>query len=140
MNITKMFNQSASKHESSMVMGYTLLSIDPKRGTPSTSLGPKMGIEPTSLSRTLSKLEEKKLITRTPNPMDKRGVIIKLTEEGLILRDISKSQVLYFYSELEKHITVEESETFYKVLDKINELTNQLTIQNKNFAQHEKTH
>ena len=30
-----------------------LLSIDPEKGTPSTSLGPKMGMEATSLSRTL---------------------------------------------------------------------------------------
>ena len=37
------------------------LSIDPKKGTPSTSLGPKMGMEATSLSRTLKSLEEKKV-------------------------------------------------------------------------------
>ena len=38
--------------------------IDPKKGTPSTSLGPKMGMEATSLSRTLKTMEIKNLITR----------------------------------------------------------------------------
>ena len=62
---------------------FTLLSIDPKKGTPSTSLGPKMGMEATSLSRILKVLEERNLIKREPNPEDGRGVLIHLTEFGL---------------------------------------------------------
>ena len=45
-----------------MATGFALLSIDPEKGTPSTSLGPKMGMEATSLSRTLKTMEEKGLI------------------------------------------------------------------------------
>ena len=41
----------ASKFEATMATAFTLLSIDPKKGTPSTSLGPKMGMESTSLSK-----------------------------------------------------------------------------------------
>ena len=62
--IAKMYNEEASKYNSSMAAGFALLSIDPKKGTPSTSLGPKMGMEATSLSRTLKSLEAKKLIKR----------------------------------------------------------------------------
>ena len=51
-----------------MATGFTLLSIDPEKGTPSTALGPKMGMEATSLSRILKTMEEKGLITRKPNP------------------------------------------------------------------------
>ncbi len=46
--VTRMYNEEASKFESTMATGFALLSIDPEEGTPSTSLGPRMGMEATS--------------------------------------------------------------------------------------------
>ena len=92
--IQKMYNEEASKFGSTMVFGFTLLSIDPKNGTPSTALGPKMGVESTSLSRTLKNLEERGLIVRKPNPEDGRSVLIVLTEDGLTMRNVSKEVIL----------------------------------------------
>jgi DNA-binding MarR family transcriptional regulator len=120
LSVQKMYNEQASKFNSTMVMGFTLLSIDPKNGTPSTSLGPKMGIEPTSLSRTLKNLEERGLIIRKPNPEDGRSVLIVLTEDGLKMRDVSKEVVLKFYEAIDDKISPEELAIFYKVLQKIN--------------------
>lgn len=120
LSVQKMYNEQASKFNSTMVMGFTLLSIDPKNGTPSTSLGPKMGIEPTSLSRTLKNLEERGLIIRKPNPEDGRSVLIVLTEDGLKMRDVSKEVVLNFYEAIDDKISQEELAIFYKVLQKIN--------------------
>ena len=57
--IAKMYGEEAGKKGSTMATGFALLSIDPEEGTPSTSLGPKMGMEATSLSRTLKRMEEK---------------------------------------------------------------------------------
>ena len=94
--IARMYNEEASKYDSTMATGFTLLSIDPKKGTPSTSLGPKMGMEATSLSRTLKSLEEKKLIERKGNPNDGRSVLIYLTERGKVNRDASRVAVLKF--------------------------------------------
>ena len=70
MAVAKMYNEEAKKKGSSMASGFALLSIDPENGTPSTSLGPKMGMEATSLSRTLKSMEEKGLIVRKKNPAD----------------------------------------------------------------------
>lgn len=120
LTIQKMYNEQASKFNSTMVMGFTLLSIDPKSGTPSTSLGPKMGIEPTSLSRTLKNLEERGLITRKPNPEDGRSVLIVLTDDGLTMRNVSKDVVLNFYDAIHQKISVEELNIFFNVLQKIN--------------------
>ena len=94
--VAKMYNDQALKHNSTMAVGFALLSIDPKKGTPSTSLGPKMGMETTSLSRTLKSMEEKKFIQRKPNPDDGRGVLIYLTELGKTNRDASKLAVKKF--------------------------------------------
>ena len=78
--ITKMYNEQAAQLDSTMATGFALLSIDPEEGTPSTALGPKMGMEATSLSRTLKSMEERGLIERKPNPADGRGVLIFLTD------------------------------------------------------------
>ena len=118
----KMYNEQASAYDSTMVYAFTLLSIDPKTGTPSTSLGPKMGIEPTSLSRTLNNLEERKFITRKPNPEDGRSVLITLTDEGLEMRDISKQFVLQFNNAIKENIEPEKLEIFFEVMLKINRL------------------
>lgn len=129
--VQKMYNEQASQFNSTMVMGFTLLSIDPKTGTPSTSLGPKMGIEPTSLSRTLKNLEERGLIARKPNPEDGRSVLIILTEEGLTMRDVSKEVVLKFNEALSENISGEEMKVFLKVIQKINSITSDKKIFNK---------
>lgn len=118
--LQKMYNEQASKFNSTMVTGFTLLSIDPKTGTPSTSLGPKMGIEPTSLSRTLKNLEDKGLIVRKPNPEDGRSVLIQLTPDGVEMRNVSKKVVLSFYDAVEDRISTKDLDTFYKVLATIN--------------------
>ena len=80
LSISKMYNEEASKYGGSMAVGFALLSLNPKEDTPSTSLGPKMGMESTSLSRTLRFMEDENLIQRIPNPEDGRGVLIKLTD------------------------------------------------------------
>ena len=62
--VAKMYNEQAVKFESTMSMAFVLLNVDKENGTPSTSLGPLMGMEPTSLSRILKNMEEKGAIYR----------------------------------------------------------------------------
>ena len=121
--VAKMYNDQALKHNSTMAVGFALLSIDPKKGTPSTSLGPKMGMETTSLSRTLKSMEEKKFIQRKPNTDDGRGVLIYLTELGKTNRDASKLAVKKFNQAIIDNTGEESIENFHLVIEKINELT-----------------
>jgi MarR family transcriptional regulator, organic hydroperoxide resistance regulator len=121
--VAKMYNDQALKHNSTLSVGFALLSIDPKKGTPSTSLGPKMGMETTSLSRTLKSMEEKKFIQRKPNPDDGRGVLIYLTELGKTNRDASKLAVKKFNQAIIDNTGEESIENFHLVIEKINELT-----------------
>lgn len=117
--VAKMYNEEASKYGATMATGLALLSIDTEEGVPSTSLGPRMGMEATSLSRTLKSMEEKGLIRREPNPEDGRGVLIKLTQEGLEKRKLSKSLVKKFNLAIEETITESELKAFHKVADVI---------------------
>ena len=68
--VAKMYNEQAVKYDSTMAMAFVLLNIDMEKGTPSTALGPQMGMEPTSLSRILKNMEEKGAIYREKNPED----------------------------------------------------------------------
>ena len=105
-----------------MATGFTLISIDPEYGTSSMALGPKMGMEATSLSRTLKSMESKGLIQRKPNPEDGRGVIIHLTEFGRSMRNFSKEIVIGFDQKVRQAITKEELETFNRVAQTIMDL------------------
>ncbi|CAI8389428.1 MarR family transcriptional regulator [Flavobacteriaceae bacterium] len=126
--VQKMYNEEASKFEATMATAFTLLSIDPKRGTPSTALGPKMGMESTSLSRILKTLETRELIKRSPNPDDGRGVLIHLTDLGLIKREESRQRVFTFNNKVKNEIDLEKLNHFYDVSDTILELINDKKI------------
>lgn len=120
--VAKMYNEEAAKEESTMAIGFTLLSIDPESGSSSTTLGPKMGMEGTSLSRILKSMEEKGLIVRKPNPNDGRGVLICLTDFGKQKREFSKGVVLIFNETIRENVSAEDLNGFYKVAGVINEL------------------
>tara|TARA_B100000949_G_C13909586_1_gene296223 strand:- start:33 stop:488 length:456 start_codon:yes stop_codon:yes gene_type:complete len=132
--VTKMYNEEASKFDSTMATGFALLSIDPEEGTPSTALGPRMGMEATSLSRTLKSMEERGLIERKPNPSDGRGVLIHLTEFGREKRDYSKDRVLRFNESVRENISDEKIKNFFEVIHVINDL-----IQNKKIYNQQET-
>lgn len=130
-SVAKMYNEEASKEGSTMATGFALLSIDPEKGTPSTSLGPKMGMEATSLSRTLRTMEEKGLILRRKNPVDGRSVLIYLTEFGKEMRDYSKKVVLRFDEAVKEEIPEEDLQTFIDVAYKIMDLISSRKIYNQ---------
>ncbi len=129
--VTKMYNEEAAKFDSTMATGFALLNIDPENGTPSTALGPKMGMEATSLSRILKTMEERGLIERKPNPDDGRGVLIHLTEFGREKREYSRDRVLNFNQTIRDNISEEKMNNFYEVAELINEMISSKRIYNK---------
>ncbi|WP_375234844.1 MarR family winged helix-turn-helix transcriptional regulator [Winogradskyella sp.] len=129
--VNKMYNEEAAQFGVTMATGFALLSIDPEEGTPSTSLGPKMGMEATSLSRTLKTMEEKGLIVRKPNPEDGRGVLIHLTEFGKEKRNYSRDRVLTFNDAIKENASDEELIGFYKVAEIINRMISNKKIYNQ---------
>ena len=128
-SVTNMYNEKASLHDSTMSMGFTLLSIDPE-GTPSTALGPKMGIESTSLSRIINTLEDRGYIIRRPNPNDGRGILIFLTKKGKEKRDISKKTVIEFNKSIIENMNSKKMENFFEVINYIKNTVEQKEVIN----------
>ncbi|MDA9685509.1 MarR family transcriptional regulator [Flavobacteriaceae bacterium] len=130
-SVSNMYNKAACKFDSTMATGFALLSIEPE-GTPSTALGPKMGMENTSLSRLLNSLEERNFIERKPNPNDGRGRLVYLTKLGLKKREISKKIVLEFNKSISEQLTNSQINAFFKVINCINTQSQSVLIQYKN--------
>lgn len=118
--IARMYNEMASRYESTMATGFVLLNLDFDSGTPSTLLGPKMGMEATSITRLLKTMEERGLIERRPNPTDKRSVLVFLTEFGKEKREDAKQAVLDFNHSVDEVLTQKEKAAFFEVMKKIN--------------------
>lgn len=119
--ISRMYNQKAAEHDMTMSIGFILMSVD-KEGTPSTQLGPRMGMEPTSLSRTLKTMEERGLIFRQEDDEDKRKVLIFLTEEGVEKRRMVKNFVLGFNERIFSKIPAGKMKIFFEVAEKVDQL------------------
>ena len=120
--VARMYNEEATKYGATMATGFALLSIDKEKGTPSTTLGPKMGMEATSLTRTLKSMEDKGLIFRKKNPADGRGVLIYLTDLGKEKRELSKNTVLLFNETVKANLSDEKLKNFIEVSEIINQL------------------
>lgn len=128
--VSKMYTEQASLHNSTAVQALTLLKIDPKEGTRSTNLGPKMAIEPTSLTRIIKLLEDNGYIYKQKTTSDKREVIIKLTDKGLKSRNLSKEVVINFNKKVVDRIDPEKFEIFKEVMSEIMKITNEMNKKN----------
>lgn len=116
--LSRMYNQKAAEHDMTMSIGFILMNID-KEGTPSTQLGPRMGMEPTSLSRTLKTMESRGFIRRQAEGADKRKVLIFLTEKGVEKRREVRNFLLDFNNKVTEKVAPSKMKTFFEVIQKI---------------------
>lgn len=117
-----MYNQQAVRYDLTTSIGFVLLNIDSKNGTPATKIAPLLGMEPRSLSRMLKSLEEKGLIYRKTDAKDKRFVKIYLTELGKEKKDIAKKTVKRFNQVIKNEIPEEKLQVFFEVLGNIHSI------------------
>ncbi len=129
-NISKMYNRTANEYMGSMSLGMIILNIDLIEGTPSTRLGPRMGMEATSLSRSLNKLEKLGVIKRKSDPKDKRRSVIHLTKIGIDWRKVAKDVVIDFNKSIQSHFNKEEMDIFFEILKKINKIVDDKRLKN----------
>ena len=123
-SLTKMYNRIAAQHDTSQTVAYILVNID-KEGTPATQIAARLGMEPTSLSRVLKKMEDQDLIFKEVDENDKRIMKIFLTEYGVKKRRLVREILINFNQKLNKIISKKELKIFYKVINAINDLAYQ---------------
>lgn len=126
--IARMYNQQANKYDLTMSMGFVLLNIDTKEGTPATKIAPLMGLEARSLTRLLKTMEENGLILRKSVASDRRLVKIFLTKEGKQKKEKSKEVVLKFNNTVRQYVSDEKLAVFFEVLQNVNQLIDENKI------------
>lgn len=125
--IARMYNQQASKHDITMSMGFVLLNIH-SEGTPATKIAPLMGLEARSLSRLLRSMEEKGLICREGDAVDKRRVRIVLTKEGRRKKEKARDTVLRFNEAVRGEVDAGKLGVFFEVLADIQRIIEKETL------------
>jgi MarR family transcriptional regulator, organic hydroperoxide resistance regulator len=118
--ISRMYNQQALEYDATMSMGFALLVIDSEEGSPATKIGPMMGLEARSLTRLLRSLEEKKLIYKVTDKVDKRSVRICLTKEGNKRRELAREKVVRFNDAVREEVGMEKMRVCFEVLQQVN--------------------
>jgi DNA-binding MarR family transcriptional regulator len=129
--IARMYNQQALKYGGTMSVGFALLNINSEEGTPAMKIGPLMGLEPRSLTRLLKSMEEKGLIYREADKVDKRSVRIYLTKEGKKNKEKSRETVLRFNEAVREEIPNDKLDVFFEVLQEINRMIDKNNIYEK---------
>jgi DNA-binding MarR family transcriptional regulator len=133
--ISRMYNQQATKHDITTSIGFVLLNIHSEEGTPATKIAPLMGLEARSLTRMLKTMEEKKLIFREPDRIDKRSVRIFLTELGKRKKEISRETVLLFNNRVRETVSETKLKIFFEVMNEINHLAAQGFLETEEVGQ-----
>jgi len=128
--ISRMYNQMAASEGMTMSYGFILMMVE-REGTPSTQLGPRMGMEATSLSRTINAMEKDGLIRRENSVTDKRITLVFLTEKGIEKRKLVKKFILDFNERINTKIKKKDLEGFYKVMNAVDGLVDDILEENK---------
>ena len=117
--ISRMYNQQAAEEGFTTAIGFVLININSKEGTPATKIAPQIGLETRSLTRMLKTMEEKGLIFKQADLLDKRSVRIFLTEEGKRKKEVSIQTIRHFNEQVREMVTEQELNTFFSVFEKI---------------------
>jgi len=117
--ISRMYNQKAAEEGFTTAIGFVLININSSDGTPATKIAPKLGLETRSLTRMLKTMEEKGLIFKKPDLVDKRSVRIFLTEEGKRKKAISVNTIREFNEQVREVVSEGDLNCFFNVFEKI---------------------
>ena len=119
--ISKMYNQIGLEHDITTSLGFVLLNIHTDEGTPATKIAPLMGMESRSLTRMLKSMEEKCLIYKQQDKLDRRSVRIFLTDEGKRRQEIARQTVRGFNEKIRSIVPEKDLDAFFRVMATVNQ-------------------
>jgi len=122
LNIARIYHSEAETYGLSVSSAYLLVHIDPQ-GMPVTQIAPRLGMEPSSTTRMINKLENDGLIERyRPDKADRRQVLLRLTAQGMAAQEIAKERVRHFNRFIRQKLGDHKLAVFFECIDAINEL------------------
>ena len=110
--------QIASTHNLSLSQYFTLSSIS-STGISMTELSRSVGVDNSTLTRNIQKLEKNKLVKRFPDSYDRRVQIVKLTPKGASLLELLEGALEKISDNLIDQIDLDTQEHLITVLEKL---------------------
>ncbi|MDH5598263.1 MAG: MarR family transcriptional regulator [Cyclobacteriaceae bacterium] len=120
--LARMYSRKAQEFGLTTNTAFVLLNVNSEYGTRVTKIAPLMGLEVTSISRIMKSMEESGLIIRKPDPEDGRAVRVFLTKMGKEQKSLATETVMSFNELVHRNISKSKLDTFFEVMNKINEL------------------
>lgn len=117
--IEKFYNDEANKNDVSMSMAFVLLAINSDKGSTVTSIAPRIGMEPNSISRTLNAMVEKGYVIKKKSKSDKRKVYICLTALGLEKQRLALEKMFDMENNINKTMSAEDLKGFFNVVENL---------------------
>lgn len=119
--LSRLYNAEADRRGIPFSYVFILLHTE-RQGTPSTKLGPKMGMESTSLSRTLKGMESMGLIERRQDANDKRSMRVFLTQNGISARRQTRDLVVTVNDRLRELMGSDAVDRLLTEMKRLNEI------------------
>ena len=125
--LSRLYSAEAERRGIPFSYVFILLHTD-RNGTPSTKLGPKMGMESTSLSRALKGMESMGLIERRKDSVDNRSVRVFLTQDGIAARRQARDLVVSVNDRLRNELGKDPFERLLTEMKRLNEILDDPSI------------
>lgn len=90
----------------------------------------ELKLTPGAISQTVDVLVKENIVERTVSPTDRRAILLKPTEAGLLLKEQHSRHTNNIMQTISKDVNAEDLATFVKVLDHLLEQMNILQSQN----------
>ena len=112
------FRQYSSQLSLTAPQGFLLLSI-PVDGISMSGLANKLGLDTSTLTRNIQKLEKLDLVRRKQDRNDKRILVVYLTDKGRGKVEKVENSLLDLNFSMMKHIDLDDQENIPEMLEKL---------------------
>ena len=113
------------------VMGIIALDLD---GMEMSSFSFKIGVDNSTATRLVSRLEKRGWVVRKKDKFDKRIVIVSLTEEGKIIQNDLEIQFDKLGKEIKKKILLQKDESILESVNTLNWILMKIKMETNNIV------
>jgi DNA-binding MarR family transcriptional regulator len=117
-SLTAVLSKIAAEHELSLTQMRVLAVLRDRQGAMS-DLAAHLGLDKSTISGLVDRAEKRGLLQRTPNPADRRGIDVALTEKGIELAERGGAEVAQSLLPLTSTLTLSEARRVTILLERM---------------------
>jgi DNA-binding MarR family transcriptional regulator len=114
--LSRYYNQRLAEYDLTVPKALLLLEIAPDSGKNPKALVKELVVENSSMTGLLDRLERQGLVERRPDPNDRRGVLIFLTQRGINARETIKTLVEELDHKIHEVVATDDIKTLRRVM------------------------